>query len=195
MAGMNHRVAAAPTVEPVSLEELKAQLGVTLDLDDALLGRKLRAARQHVEQFIGRPLVATAYEGALDRFPRAEIEIPVTPVLSVDQVGYADSSGLFQVVPADRYEVDAFGEKGWIVPHQGFAWPATMATVNAVRVRWTAGFGATPADVPATLCEAILQLAAWWHEQRETALVEGGAREIPFGVAELLRGHRGWSFG
>lgn len=195
MAGMKYRVAAAPTVEPVSLEELKAQLGVTLDLDDALLGRKLRAARQHVEQFIGGPLIATVYEGVLDAFPPAEIEIPVTPVLAVERVGYADAQGALQVVPADRYEVDAFGDKGWIVPHQGFAWPATMATVNAVRVRWTAGFGTGPQDVPATLGEAILQLAAWWGEQREAALVEGGAREIPFGVAELLRGHRGWTFG
>lgn len=192
---MRYRVAEGPAVEPVSLEELKAQLGVTLDLDDALLTRKLRAARQHVERFIGRPLLATLHEGVLDRFPRAEIGLPVTPVLGVEQVGYIDGRGVLQVVPAGAYEVDGFGEEGWIIPHADTVWPATMATINAVRVRWTAGLAQNAEGVPETLREAVLMLAAWWHEQREAALVEGGAREIPFGVAELLRAHRGWSFG
>lgn len=45
---------------------------------------------------------------------------------------------------------------------------------------------------PAPLGEAILQLIAWWFENRETA--GPGAREVPFGVRELITEYREWSF-
>lgn len=50
----------------------------------------------------------------------------------------------------------------------------------------------TPAAVPADLCEAMLQLAAWWYENRE-AVIERGA-PLPFGVSEIVTSHRDWSF-
>jgi hypothetical protein len=46
--------------------------------------------------------------------------------------------------------------------------------------------------VPADLCEAVLQLAAWWYENRETA--GPGAKEVPFGVSDIVMGRRDWSF-
>lgn len=53
--------------------------------------------------------------------------------------------------------------------------------------------GAGQPAVPPSLREAVCQLAAWWYEQREAAVVET-AREIPFGVSELVREFRDWSF-
>ncbi len=50
----------------------------------------------------------------------------------------------------------------------------------------------TPDLVPADLREAILQLTAWWYENRE-AVMERGA-PLPFGVAEIIEAHRDWSF-
>ncbi|MCE6960576.1 head-tail connector protein [Cereibacter sphaeroides] len=47
-------------------------------------------------------------------------------------------------------------------------------------------------EVPASLVEAILQLAAWWYENREAA--SDGAREVPFGVREIIAEYREWSF-
>lgn len=45
---------------------------------------------------------------------------------------------------------------------------------------------------PPALGEAILQLVAWWFENRETA--GPGAREVPFGVRDLVSEYREWSF-
>ena len=50
----------------------------------------------------------------------------------------------------------------------------------------------TPDLVPADLREAILQLTAWWYENRE-AVMERGA-PLPFGVAEIIEANRDWSF-
>lgn len=46
--------------------------------------------------------------------------------------------------------------------------------------------------IPATLTEAVLQLAAHWYEQREAVLIGIGANEVPFGVRELIRPYREW---
>lgn len=46
--------------------------------------------------------------------------------------------------------------------------------------------------MPATLTEAVLQLAAAWYEQREAVLIGIGANEVPFGVRDLIRPYREW---
>ncbi|MBL4918974.1 head-tail connector protein [Szabonella alba] len=50
----------------------------------------------------------------------------------------------------------------------------------------------TREEFPASLAEGILQLMAWWFENREAA--GPAAREVPFGVREILNEYRDWSF-
>ena len=47
--------------------------------------------------------------------------------------------------------------------------------------------------VPPALVQAVLMLAAHWYEQHEAA-AEASFHEIPFGVAEIVREFRSWSF-
>ena len=47
-------------------------------------------------------------------------------------------------------------------------------------------------DVPADLREAILQLAAWWYENREAVLERGAP--LPFGVSDIIDANRDWTF-
>lgn len=54
--------------------------------------------------------------------------------------------------------------------------------------------GAGQEPVPPSLKEAVIQLAAWWFEQREAVLIGVSATEIPFGVRELVDAYREWSF-
>lgn len=67
----------------------------------------------------------------------------------------------------------------------GFAIGAAVAEVPP-----RSGF---EAGVPPALVEAVLQLAAWWYEQREAA-AEVQLHEVPFGVSEIVAGFRDWSF-
>ncbi len=46
--------------------------------------------------------------------------------------------------------------------------------------------------VPDDLKEAVLQLAAWWFENREAAT--DMSRELPFGVTDIVTEYREWSF-
>lgn len=52
-----------------------------------------------------------------------------------------------------------------------------------------------PDETPPALKEAVLQLASWWYEQRESVIVGVSAKQIPFGVHEIVQEYRDWSFG
>ncbi|WP_114966810.1 head-tail connector protein [Alkalilacustris brevis] len=48
--------------------------------------------------------------------------------------------------------------------------------------------------VPEPLCEAVLQLAAWWYEQREAAITGTIVAPSPHSVADIVQEYREWSF-
>lgn len=52
--------------------------------------------------------------------------------------------------------------------------------------------GAGQEAVPGALVEAVLMLAAHWYENREAA--GEAAREQPFGVSDIVREFRDWTF-
>lgn len=49
-------------------------------------------------------------------------------------------------------------------------------------------------DIPASLAEAVKQLAATWYENRETVIIGHGATVVPFSVNEIVTAYREWSF-
>lgn len=49
-----------------------------------------------------------------------------------------------------------------------------------------------PSPCPATIKQAVLMLASFWYETREAAQFGGNAYQVPFGVHDLLNGHRQW---
>ncbi len=55
-------------------------------------------------------------------------------------------------------------------------------------------FIANQQEVPWPLKQAVYQLAAWWYEQRETAIIGDSVREVPFGVEEIVREYREFTF-
>jgi Phage gp6-like head-tail connector protein len=54
------------------------------------------------------------------------------------------------------------------------------------------GSGQSP--IPDDLKEAVMQLAAWWYEQRETALVGVSSQSVPFGVTEIVQEYRSFTY-
>ncbi len=47
---------------------------------------------------------------------------------------------------------------------------------------------------PADIRQAVLMLAGWWYEQRESGLVEASAYSVPFGYIDIVLPHRNWTF-
>lgn len=192
---MGLRLIAAPLTTPVSLSEAKAHLRFDDNDEDLLITTYIEAATDYAEKFLGRALIDQTWELVLDAFPTEEIKIPKPPLIEVLSINYSDPDGLDQVVAAANYYVDNASEPGWVVPQGGsLTWPATLDAINAVRIRYRAGFidnGSPPsANVPSAIRAAIFLTIGALSENREQTVVGTIANKLPWGVDDLLRKYR-----
>lgn len=157
------KLVTAPTVEPVTLSEVKAHCVIGHDEDDALLSIMVSAAREHGESLTGRSWAPKTLEVVLDRFPVSGIDLPASPVTAVTSIKYLDADGVEQTMPDTDYYVDMDSLVGRVIPKD--AWPETADRLNAVRVRYEAGFPA--GSIPSALKQWLLIRVATLYEHRE----------------------------
>lgn len=192
------RLITAPAVEPLTLTEVKAHLRIVDSDADTLIATFLRAAVDHVDGkdgFLGRALVTQTWELVLDKFPDIEIKIPLPPLQSITSIKYDDGAGTEQTLATDQYAVDTVSEPGWVVPVT--SWPSTIVAINAVRIRFVAGYPADAssppnlaANVPGAIKAALLLTIGSFYAHRETIVVGGAAVLLPWGAEQLLRPYR-----
>jgi len=96
-----------------------------------------------------------------------------------------------------EYQVDNISQPGWVVPVTT-GWPSSVFEgINAVRIRYVAGYatsGNSPdniADnVPGPIKAAILLRLGQLYEHREDVIVGTTALALPNGAEFLLRQYR-----
>ena len=185
MAGL--RVVTPPSVEPVSVAEVKAQARVDLADEDTLIEGYIRAARETLERLLWRAFITQTLELTLDGWPEgSEIRLPRPPLQSVTAVRYTTEDGTLKTLDPALYVVDAASEPGRVVLKRGKSWPSeTLVPAAGVKVEYVAGYGDQASDVPEPIRQAILLLAAHWYEHRE-AVSDGRMVEVPMGVWWLV---------
>jgi uncharacterized phiE125 gp8 family phage protein len=176
-----------PAVEPVSLAEAKVHLkmdGVTED--DALIAALISAAREWVERATRRALITQTWRFRSNELPSVDyIELPRPPLLAVSSFAYVDGNGDTQTWSSSNYSVLTDAAPGIVAVAYGMVWPSIRDQQDAVTVTYTAGYGATPALVPAPLRQAILMLVGAMYGNREaTSAVK--VEVVPFGVEALI---------
>ena len=196
---MSLTVLEPPAALPVTVAEAKAYARINYDDDDAVIETLIQAARDHLEQATGRTFVATTYKLTLDEFAHNEIQLPRSPILSIESVTYDDRDGNSQTLATSGYTLDLASEPGWIVPDLHTRWPATFQGVNALQIVFRAGYasdGNTPPDhaanVPARAKLAVKSLVAHWYAEREPIPDTGRITEIPYHLTRLVNGLRVW---
>jgi uncharacterized phiE125 gp8 family phage protein len=155
----------APLEHPVTLAEARQHLRVTSTAEDALILSLIYAAVEHAETFTARALITQTWELSLDAFRGSEIELPKPKLQSVTSVKYIDLDGAEQTVPAADYQVDTISEPGRIKLVPTASWPSVKEQLNAITIRFVAGYGLSAA-VPFQIKAAILLLVQY-HEQRD----------------------------
>jgi uncharacterized phiE125 gp8 family phage protein len=170
-----------PSEEPVSLTGAKLYLRVDHEEDDDLIRQLISAARRVAERITGRQLVTATWEYRRDRWPASSfMRLPRPPVRTVESVTYLDTSGTLQTLDSSLYEVDTGRNGLWLAYLAD--WPALRDTQNAVRVRFTAGYGAA-SEVPETIYTAILLLVSEWYERRLPADKAGTTLPVAVQIA------------
>lgn len=193
-------------VEPVTLDEAKQQCYIpTTDTDSTmedLLNSFITAARKYGENRTWRTLIDSTWEYRMDEFPygitehhddgklnRNIIELPKPPLIEVDSIKYI-SNGSEQTLDASDYTVDNSSTPGRIEPDS--FWPNTDDIIDAVRIRYTAGYedSNSASSVPEDIKIALRMLVKFMYDNRDSyVLTERSASEIlemPIGTNSIL---------
>ena len=224
-------VQSEPAKEPVSVAVAKNFLRVEITDDDVLIGVLITAAREACEMFCSRSFAVKSYLQTMDSFPyytdtvmsqmayppsyyslpmysttlwnySQMIKLYKPPCVAVQGIDYTDPDGAEQTLEQDTdFLLDNINEPARIFPMPGAMWPPCLYVPNAVRIRFTAGFGDTSSNtkavdgeipqgagsqpMPGRVQVAILQLVNSWYENRE-AVTAATMKEIPQHVQMLL---------
>lgn len=186
------RIIAPPTIEPVTVTEIKVHSRIDNDEEDAELLRFEKAARDYVEWRMGSTIMQTTLEWDMDRFPRSgAIELPRgNPLISIGWIKYTDSAGNVSTWSSSSYVSDSIGQ---ILPAYGLTWPSyTPRPLASVTIRYTAGIqDASPASFPDEGVKLpILLLVAGMYENRESEVYTDRASiqafSMKYGVEAFL---------
>ena len=162
------KLITAPSTYPVTLAEAKLHCRVDIADDDTLITALITAATEMAEQKTGRAIMTQTLELTLDAFPEA-FELTRVPVQSITSVKYYDTTGAQQTLSNTLYALDAADDFGFahISPVYAGVWPDTRDQINAVAVRYVAGY-ADAASVPQSIKNWILLMVSTMYENRET---------------------------
>ncbi len=181
----------APANDPVTLAEVKEHIRVTSEAEDNTITNYVRAATQRLDGrdgSLGCCLITQTWELVLDTFPKREISLDLWPIQDVLSISYDDLDGAVQTVASANYVIDKASRPGWIVPVKAFSWPKTLDAINAVRIRFRAGFGDEPGDVPEPIRTAIKMRVSQFFDNREVVM------DTADGTDDFLRNYRTWAF-
>lgn len=190
------RTLVPPATEPVTLSQLRGQVRVDDNVDDAMLLGYLVAAREAAEASMGRPIVPRSVTATFESWPvtnawdgftaGAAIELLI-PVTSVDTITYASSGVASQPWTGWVSRVSQGGITR-VRPAKGSDWPQ-LGDDPLITLTATAGY----ANVPESIILAICQTAAHFTANRESVIVSDGraiVAEVPRSAAALLAPHR-----
>lgn len=191
-----------PENEPLTLDELKAHLRVSIPDDDTYLQNLIPVVRMRCEGATRRTLITQTWDVFLDQWPTWDgyhggrtfeppttllpaggyVCLPKAPLQSVTFVQYTALDGSTQTWDPSNYLVDApKGDRcargrlslGWVK-----VWPIARPTANAIQIRIVTGYGDTEDTVPALLRQGMLLDAGTLYETRESVLAGSRAASI-----------------
>jgi len=179
----------APSVEPVTTDELKDHCRVSGTSDDTYLTSLITVARQYIEQVCWSSFVNQTWDYWWNGFSN-KIYIPRPPFQSISLFQYKDASGTLTAVPATTYEAGAINQCPYVRLQYNQTWPTTRGWYDDVYMRVVTGYGATAASVPAPLKHAIKLLAEHLYWNRSQTITGEQMHEIAMGMDHLISPYR-----
>ena len=192
---------SAPAAQVLALDELQEHLRLypcgspPETPDDALIQRLAEAAVSELDGadgWLGRALIEQSWYLTLPQFPPCDgpIWLPLTspqwggaspapaPVGSLEYV--ASDGTVTALVDGVDFEVVTNHDPQYIRPVYGRHWPCARCQSDAVRVQYTAGYGAAGTDVPAVIRAYLLLRVGQLYEYRELVGAAAAVAPVPY---------------
>lgn len=191
------KLKTAPASEPITLANAKIKLGIESGdtSADTTIGWMIPAARQWVENRLGRALITQTWTLYSDGFD-SMIYLPKGHIQSVTHIKYTDSTGTPVTVDSADYQLDLVSEPARIMPSvSAGSWPSVESNrLNSVEIEYITGYGAA-ADIPGDIIEALYRIVGHWVNN-QSAIEQGVTiTRVPFAVDQMLQPYRLYSFG
>jgi uncharacterized phiE125 gp8 family phage protein len=172
---MSLELVTAPGKETVLLSHAKAWLRVEHTDDDTLITGLIASARVRAESETARAFITQTWDLKLDAFSDS-IPLPLPPVQSVTSIKYIDTDGAEQSF-TDFVLTQCKGITYIVLAYEK-SWPAIRSVPDAITIRFVAGYGDDPGDVPEPIKSAIKVTVADYYENRESIVIGTSAVEI-----------------
>jgi len=179
-----YQVITAATTYPVSLTEAKSHLKVDTSADDTYIESIIKAATQLSEEYTNRFFIDTVIEQYASSFVELQTLFK-SKVSVISFVKYYDSSNSLETLSASVYDEQLRYEPSQIQLADGQSFPTITKRNDAVRVRYTVGYGAA-SDVPEIIKQAILLTIGNFYQNRNSVVIGRIATELPQNVKWLL---------
>lgn len=179
-----------PAESAVSLAEMKLQLRVHHDDEDASIQAFVDAATELLDGPTGRlnaAIVEQTWKQVSDGSQFAGLVWLAGVPTSIVSIDYLDTDEQEQTASVDDFRLASDGFRWAVTPVRGKTWPSLADREDALTIRYRTGVA--PAKVPKPIKQAIKLLASHWFNEREgVAPVE--MREVPFAVSALVDQYR-----
>jgi uncharacterized phiE125 gp8 family phage protein len=178
----------APVREPLTLEEAKQHLRIDHANEDSLILALITAVRHRAENETNRLFITQDWKMTLGEFCYDVIELPRSPIQSIQSIQYVDTDEAAQTLDYTLYELDNSTLPARVYPAYSETWPSTLMTPAAVSITFRAGYGDYPRDVPEDVRAAMKLMLGHYYENREEVVLGAGntVNALPKAVEALL---------
>lgn len=177
-----------PTALPIPLQSIRDHLRIDTDETayDSELTDLIRTASEWVEANCHQQLISTQYLATWNEFPDENyIKLPLFPVVTVDELVYDDLNGDEQEITDYQTDLIQTPARIWTAPRS--YWPDTeVERIGAVRLKFTAGYGANASTVPNTIKHLLKLLVGHWFKHKEAILTGTISKEIEIAANDLM---------
>jgi len=169
----------APTSEPVTPEEAKAQARITGADSDDLIASYIKTAREEAEDYLNYGLLTQTWRADLSEFAEV-IPLPRAMKLqSITHVKYYDSDGTLQTLSSTYYETDTVSRPARLVRAADMSWPSLQADRRIGRVQITYVIGwSSAALVPERIKNGIKMFVSYLDADRDGMDVQASAARV-----------------
>ena len=178
---MSYNITVEPSVEPVTLAEVRSHLrNEGEDFDDSYITDLITASRKLCEKYCNRVFITQTWQQNESGFG-AYIDLAVNKVQSVTSITYVDTAEVEQTLSTANYQVDLLSDTATIYEGVSAGFPSvSTSTINPVKITYVCGYGLA-VNVPQDIKRAIYLMISNFYENRESVVVPVGGfvNQIP----------------
>ena len=180
-----YKVVTPATSNPITLTEAKTHLKVDTTADDTFITNLIKSATSSAQEYTNRFFIATTIQQVGDKWEDIS-NLLKSPVASVTNIKYVDTSGSLQTLNTDVYFVDDVNKPARIGLKPNQSYPEIIDRLNAVQVNYVVGLAAGPDEVDEGIRQALLLTIGNWYQNRQAVVTGTIATELPMNAKFLL---------